>query len=216
MTDLGLKVLGNMAPPKPHGRRQLDFYKSGVWMIQQMLERVPIQGVVLEPCSGDGVIVRQLLTVAAVTRVWSNDIDPKRLHDAPESASHLCLDAGGPDLWRVAEQVIQPDWVVSNPPFNQAARIVPRALEQARLGVVMYLRISWIEPIPSGDGARAGFLAEHPPSKLIVLPRFSFSGDGKTDSVTGAWMVWWKGFGPLPGPPIEIVPAGGERPRLAL
>jgi hypothetical protein len=37
------------------------------------------------------------------------------------------------------------------------------------------------------------WLAEHPPTKLIVLPRISFTGDGKTDSVTCAWYVWERG-----------------------
>lgn len=33
-------------------------------------------------------------------------------------------------------------------------------------------------------------LAAHPPTQLIVLPRHSFTGDGKTDRVTCAWMIW--------------------------
>jgi hypothetical protein len=49
----------------------------------------------------------------------------------------------------------------------------------------MLLRLSYLEPCNN----RAEFLSVNPPS-LIVLPRISFTGDGKTDNVTCAWFVW--------------------------
>ena len=45
---------------------------------------------------------------------------------------------------------------------------------------------------PAGSMDRGAWLNEHPPTTLIVLPRISFTGNGKTDSVTCAWMVWEK------------------------
>lgn len=51
----------------------------------------------------------------------------------------------------------------------------------------MLLRVSFLEPCND----RAEFLAAHPP-RLFVLPRISFTGDGKTDNVTCAWYVWDK------------------------
>jgi hypothetical protein len=74
---------------------------------------------------------------------------------------------------------------VSNPPFNLAEAIVPLALEHARIGVAMVLRLSWFEPTLD----RADFLKQHPPA-LINMPRHDFRGDGKTDSVTSAWFIW--------------------------
>jgi hypothetical protein len=52
----------------------------------------------------------------------------------------------------------------------------------------MLLRLSYLEPTED----RGAWLNSHPPTDLIVLPRISFTGNGKTDSVTCAWIVWRK------------------------
>lgn len=39
------------------------------------------------------------------------------------------------------------DWVITNPPFNLSAAFVRRALEVARRGIVMVVRLSWLESI---------------------------------------------------------------------
>lgn len=78
------------------------------------------------------------------------------------------------------------DWVVTNPPFAAAMPILQYAVAHARVGVALYLRLSFLEP----TRACGPWLEAHPPTRVLVLPRHSFSGDGKTDSVTGAWMVW--------------------------
>ena len=52
----------------------------------------------------------------------------------------------------------------------------------------MLLRLSYAEPCLN----RAEWLKAHPISHLIVLPRISFTGNGKTDNVTCAWFVWDK------------------------
>lgn len=58
----------------------------------------------------------------------------------------------------------------------------------AIVGVAMLLRLSYLEPTKD----RGHWLNDHPPTQMIVLPRISFTGDGKTDSVTCAWMIWHK------------------------
>ena len=40
--------------------------------------------------------------------------------------------------------------------------------------------------------ASPAWLASHPPSQLIVLPRYSYTQDGKSDNCTTAWFVWLK------------------------
>jgi hypothetical protein len=92
-------------------------------------------------------------------------------------------DATSPAFWDGLEPDI--DWVVSNPPFTCCTPIIVGAFRVARKGVAMLLRLSYLEPCND----RAEFLAAHPPS-LIVLPRISFTGDGKSDNVTCAWFVW--------------------------
>jgi hypothetical protein len=50
----------------------------------------------------------------------------------------------------------------------------------------LLLRLSFLEP----TFERQDLLIDNPPDAMIVLPRYSFTGDGKSDSVTCAWMVW--------------------------
>lgn len=184
-------------------RRQNDFYPTPEWATRELLSRVTIRGTVFEPCVGDGAISRVL--VDDRTFVYTGDIDDKW-------KPMICGDAQERQTWREAENIISDgveggiDWVVTNPPFNAAAVIVPTAFEYARKGIAMLLRLSFLEPVED----RGGWLNRHPPTVLIVLPRISFTNNGKTDSVTCAWMVWRKAA--LNDYPQRIIVA--ENPRF--
>jgi hypothetical protein len=72
------------------------------------------------------------------------------------------------------------------------------------IGVVLLLRLSFLEPTDQ----RGDWLAENPPDMQIVLPRWSYKENGKTDSVTTAWMVWLRNNSVRFEKPILIVPKG--------
>jgi hypothetical protein len=93
------------------------------------------------------------------------------------------------------------DWIITNPPYNQAPAILPLAFQNCRVGMAMLLRLSYLEPCEN----RARWLAEHPPAKLIVFnPRPRFRADtGGSDSVTSAWFIWHR-FGDSQGTEIEF------------
>ena len=158
-------------------RRACDFYATPSWMVGSLLAAEPIHGSVLEPCCGDHAIVRALASAHRVVR--TNDIN------STHHADHH-LDARDRVSWASFPPV---EWVITNPPFVGALPILQHAVAHARVGVALYLRLSFLEPTI----ARGAWLEAHPPSRVIVLPRHSFSGDGRTDSVTGAWMVWRHG-----------------------
>jgi hypothetical protein len=63
----------------------------------------------------------------------------------------------------------------------------------------MMLRLSFKEPTEHKN-PRGPFLETNPLTRELVMPRYSFTGDGKTDSITTAWMIWAKE--PLSGPPM--------------
>ena len=173
-------------------RRHLDAYYTPAAQTLALLKLHDVTGSILEPCVGGGDIARQL-----PGDVRTNDIDPNVTAD-----QHL--DAASPSFWAGLGDA---DWIVSNPPYAQPAcrDIVRCAVAHARVGVAMLLRLSFLEPTAKIN-PRGPWLAECPPSRLIVLPRCSYTGDGKTDSVTTAWMIWLR-CGPLPGePPIVCVP----------
>jgi len=177
-------------------RRKLDLYETGRHAVDALLRRVDLGPSVLEPCAGRGAIVNPIVHTGR--HVFSGDLNPEF---DPAGASRDAL------WWVERHELSTKVDVVTNPPFSEANRIVP-AFVRAGHRCAFLLRLSWLEPTEDmkRDGklipGRQEFLAEHPPSGLIVLPRYSFTGDGKTDSVTAAWMLW--GFEMGPGTPIAV------------
>lgn len=165
-------------------RRENDQYFTPGWATQALLDNAPeICGrAFVECCVGRQDIARVLLESGQFTDGGeSNDIDYRM-------AATFHLDATQPELWARLQSA---DWVVSNPPFNRAAEIIPKAYEFASAGIAMLLRFSYLEPCFD----RAEWLAAHPPTRLIAVPRISFTGDGKTDNVATAWFIWQKADG---------------------
>lgn len=171
-------------------RRPNDFYPTGGWLTEKLLQYVPeISGRVFEPCAGEHDMVRVLAAHPGVQSVATNDVDPGRTAD-------FHLDARDPALYQE-----EYDWIVTNPPFSVGFEILQQAHARAKVGVAFLLRLSFIEPTLD----RGPWFVENPPTKVIVMPRYSFTRDGNTDSVTCAWFVWRKGD---PTQKILVVPRG--------
>lgn len=185
-------------------RRPRDFYETAAFMRRALLANVPeIGGSVLECCAGDGSIA-SVLTAEGGLSVLTNDVSRTRTTD-------MHADASSNNFWRTCPPV---DWVVCNPPYrgDLCLPIVQLAVEHARIGVAMMLRLSFKEPTATGtrerrlrsgrlvpaSSPRGPWLASHPVTRELVMPRYSFTGNGKSDSVTTAWMIW--SMIPLAGP----------------
>ena len=158
-------------------RKKLDQYYTPKTAVNNLLDNLefPINGTVLEPCNGEGAISNALKQ--REIKVVTNDIDPFNKSDY-----HF-------DLSQSSQWFLLPDteWVITNPPFNVAPKIIPLAHHHATIGVIALLRLSYIEPCKN----RVDFLQKYPPNQMIVTPRISFTGKG-TDSTTTAWFVWLK------------------------
>ena len=135
-------------------------------------------GIVFEPCVGKGDILVALMNHSSADNFLCNDADKTITAD-------FHLDARLPESWEVFGLV---DWVVTNPPFDVAFDILKLAHQHTVKGIALLLRLSFLEPVIE----RAVWLAGNPPQREYILPRISFTGDGNTDSVTCAWMVWDK------------------------
>jgi hypothetical protein len=168
-------------------RRAHDFYETAPWQTQALLAHIKLQGTVLEPCAGDGSISRIIVAeyFNDIDAIFLNDIDPKRNTVFNEDAATTVL--YGKFHGTVGTM---PDWIVTNPPYKMPTcfDIVRQAVKYARLGVAMMLRISFREPTE----LRGPWFMRHPPSKVLTLPRYSFTGNGKSDSATTEWLVWEK------------------------
>lgn len=164
-------------------RRPNDFYETPPWQTRALMCHQPIVGRILEPCVGDGSIARLL---HGATAPITNDIDPAR-----EATYHYS--AADPGLYRAIERDYGGvDWVITNPPYAMplCRDIVKLAVEHALVGVAMLLRISFREPTAHLN-PRGPFLVAHPPHRLLTLPRHSYTGNGKSDSATTEWVIWY-------------------------
>lgn len=174
-------------------RRANDFYPTPVRLTEQLLKHVPIRGNVLEPCAGDGAIAHVLTKEKGIRQIITNDINK-------EYCWNLTQDATDPNVAMWQREWLwypynKPTWVITNPPFNQAAAILKNAFNCTGFGVAFLLRLSFLEPATQSDN-RAAWLKAHEKnmSDLLIFgsPRPSFTSNGRHDSVTTAWMVWKK------------------------
>lgn len=95
------------------------------------------------------------------------------------------MDAKGAQfLEHFSEEGRRPDWVITSPPYSDAFPFVKNACLIAKVGVAFKLRVAFLEPIP----ARAQWLRENPPSKMIVLRRATYRG--KRAAAIEAWFIW--------------------------
>lgn len=165
-------------------RRPLDFYETGELQVRALMRHVPLSGTIFEPCHGKGAITRVLGD--AGLDVITSDIDSQHqcdyYGDATQPSVWLKV-AGWDEGARLNSRI---DWTVTNPSWSGALPIALNAISSSNKGVAMLLRLSWLEPTLD----REELLTDHSPDTVIVLPRYSYTGDGKTDSVTSAWIVW--------------------------
>jgi len=164
-------------------RRDNDTYYTlqAQTAIDALFGLVPVGGHIFEPCVGKGNLIEAMKDGWGRHLITTNDIDQE-----VDAHYHLDIASESAAVWLNAQKGGF-DWVVTNPPFSKAFEILKQMLPLAHGGVALLLRLSFLEPTYE----RGAWLAEHPPDLIIVLPRMSFTGDGHTDSVTCAWMVWY-------------------------
>lgn len=177
-------------------RLDLDGYMTAPWQVDALVDNLPeLGGSVWCPCVGDGSLLRRL-------QERRPELGPFVTGDIDETKAADCHgDATKAETWaEMLRANDAPDWIVENPPFNVELDILMHAFEAARVGVAFMARVSFCEPT-AGNARfppRGPWLSAHPYQKRITLERYSFTGDGSTDSATTDWLVWSKA--PLSGP----------------
>lgn len=188
-------------------RRLNDFYETAPWQTRALLHHQPISGLVLECCSGDQSIAKELR--AAGLTVITNDVDRGR-------KANFHFDAAEPALYAAVyvQHKTLPDWVITNPPYKMpiCTTIVENALNHVLRGVAMMVRISFREPT-AHINPRGPFLEANPISRALTLPRYSFTGNKKSDTATTEWLIWTAE--PTHLPPLLSLYRADERFSLA-
>lgn len=196
--------------PDASGPHQDDFYATPAWAVDVIVPHVLAdlrlcgRGIIADPGCGDGAIIRSFLG-AGVGRgsLWGWDIRC----DAVEATQGL-----GVEAWCVDWLGDHPSWRLSavgafvmNPPYggrkNLAQRFITAAIQRAEPGASIWalLRLNWLLDGEASHG-RQTWLRQGPgaPDVYAMNRRPSFTGDGRADATTYAWMRW------VVGSPMEV------------
>ena len=189
----------DLVPGTGHERERDDFYATPIHVTAAILPHLPFAGSVLEPCAGDGAIVRALLAGGVDEGcIDAIELDPGRANKARELVDVLVGDALKPRelssptdacrLWDAPHGL-----VIMNPPFKLAEEFVRRAIEaQAphRGTTAALVRIGFLAAAKRRDLVAAGGF-----DVFLLSPRPSFTANGGNDSAEYAWVVAGPGRG---------------------
>lgn len=172
-----------------HGGPKLadESYVTPAWTTRSLLSELSLPGGCwLEPCAGDGAIIRAASAVRpdvswAACEVREQCRAPLR---ALPSVEQLVIgDFFAAESQRALGELGMFDVIITNPPFSLAGDFINACLPLATV-TVMLLRLNYLE-----GAERAPFWRQHPPDVHILPCRPSFTGHG-TDATAYAWFVW--------------------------
>jgi len=162
-----------------YAERQADLYETPACAVEALLRVESVPYLVWEPACGPGAIVKVLR--AQGHEVFPSDVvDYGWGHEVRDffSSSHPYAQ-------------MPPTAIVTNPPYQEAARFVRWALQNSSY-VAMLLRLAFLE-----SEGRSDILDEHPPARIHVfkkrLPmmhRAGWKGKKASSAIAFAWFVW--------------------------
>ena len=163
-------------------RTPADFYPTPAWCVLRALEAMSLPGGEwLEPCAGDGAIIR-------ATQRTRRDVSWQAIEIRESCKPILKRDLSLHDRvacadffdWRPTQRF---DVLFTNPPYSLAEQFLEKGLTLAA-NVVLLLRLNFL-----ASARRADLMRRHAPDVYVLPNRPSFSGRG-TDSVEYAWFHW--------------------------
>jgi hypothetical protein len=167
----------------------LDFFPTPPWatralcsiVLPQIVNRYGGWGsIVWEPAAGEG-------HMAEVLGEYFAGVKTSDIHDYGRGDRIGDFVGGGLD--RLQMHVV-PDWIITNPPFNQAVAFAQRAIAEARIGCALLLRTAWLE-----SDERWQLFRKSPPTHVAVFMGRVAMVKGRWDpsastATSYAWFVW--------------------------
>lgn len=150
-------------------RRDLDFYPTDPMWLQPLLRREKFEGVIHEPCCGNGDLVLPLRR--AGYQVEASDI--------ARYGGHKVIDA---------LELKGMHNVLTNPPYLLAEELIRHWLAHATGKVSVLVRLGFLEGIRRSDLYR-----NHPPKSIILVP-VRMKVFGKASQFPHVWVTWDRGF----------------------
>jgi len=170
----------------------LDFFPTPPPMTRALCEIVlPRLGIergqmisVREPAAGEG-------HMAETLRGYFDTVYASDVHDYGVGYP-TCnyLTRGGLDLGDAAP-VKRTHWLITNPPFNEAADFFLRAVDEAKVGIALLLRTQW----QAGQERYSQIFKPHPPTLIAQFVERIAMVKGRWDPAAStmtdyAWYVW--------------------------
>lgn len=167
----------------------LDYFPTPPWATRALLRHVIGEGrraeTCWEPACGEG-------HMAEVLRESFGAVLASDVHDYGHGKIGSFVGTGLDVIPSPAETGWQePDWIITNPPFNLAVEFAERALREAVQGVALLVRTSWLE---GGDRFQRLF-STRPPARVGQfcerVPMVKGRWDPKASTATSyCWVVW--------------------------
>lgn len=194
----------------------LDFFPTPPWATRALIERVlipkfdtlAVKGLPAghqfddytfwEPACGEG-------HMAEVLREYSADLLATDVFDYGYGDATLDFTNG-----LEASAHVDRDFIITNPPFgDKSEAFVLQALQRARRGVAMFVRLQWLETI----GRYERIFKDNPPTLIAFFAERVNLCKGRWDPEGGTatayiWLVWIKGEAPRA--PFWIAPGCRE------
>jgi len=176
---------------KKKKRAEHDFYPTPEWCTTRFVESFDISGTYfLEPCVGNGAIIKALSKHNKTMSWHANDIPEQQIN----FEKHLSeIDSISSVTWKSfldlkrTDVINQPDMIITNPPFSIAFDIIKHAMKEFGTNhICMLLRLNFL-----GSAERSAFFRENMPDVYVLPNRPSFDGEG-SDTIEYAWFVWTK------------------------
>lgn len=172
-------------------REENDFYPTPQWAVHRFLEkaehRLPQNGVWLEPCAGEGAIIKAIRSSnTAINNVTFNAVElQEQFQDVLKQIKNVDKVYSENFLsWSWFKRNSEPiQCVITNPPYILAHDIIKHSLSESET-VCMLLRINFL-----ASETRCEWMQAHTPDLYVLPNRPSFRGKG-TDACEYAWFVW--------------------------
>ena len=181
-------------------RRAYDFYPTPEWCVHALLREWQPRhcGRWLEPCAGDGAIIRAVHTFGLAPSWTAVELRSEAFEPISRTAKSITpnnppmeIDVHCPEnflLWKPSEWETgihgKYDLCLTNPPFLFAQQFIEHSLEMCDQ-VAMLLRLNFI-----GSQERVEWHKKHVADLYPLTPRPGFTEDGGTDSTEYAWWIW--------------------------
>lgn len=176
-------------------RDPFDYYPTPTWCVDRFLEKAQSRlkkGVWVEPCAGDGAIIRACRRIPGI--VWHAVELQDRFEDQLAATPRVVQVSVSDFLdWHYPPTLKSPlnkaDVIITNPPYKQAFSMIQHALTQADQ-VCMLLRLNFL-----ASEVRCEWMQNNTPDVYVIPNRPSFRGKG-SDACEYGWFVWdWQSSG---------------------